>query len=70
MTYTYYKSELRLTITTTAFFAKVISANIVFLLAIVAYTSIIFSYFIVAKGADSVIVGNTLQRIPKRQRHV
>jgi len=39
---------------------EVISSDIIFLLAIFAYTTI-FSYFIVAKGTDSRIVRNNLQ---------
>jgi hypothetical protein len=56
---------VRLIIATTAFIGEIISANIVSLLAIVAYTFIISGHFIVAKGTDSFIVGNTLQQIPK-----
>jgi hypothetical protein len=44
----------------TSLLATVISADIVFLLAIIAYTFTIFNYFTVAKGTNS--RGNTPTR--------
>jgi hypothetical protein len=49
----------------TSLLAKVISADIVFLLAIIAYTFTNFRYFTLAKGTNS--RGNTLQQDTKRQ---
>ena len=53
---------LHLVITATAFFAKIIIVDIVFLVAAIAYTFTIFSHFTVAKGTNSRIAGKTLQQ--------
>jgi hypothetical protein len=49
----------------TSLLAKIISADIVFLLAIIAYTFSIFRYFTAEKGINC--RGNTLQQDTKRQ---
>ena len=51
-----------LIITATAFFAKIIIVDIVFLLATITYTFTIFSHFTVAKGTNSRIAVKTLQQ--------
>jgi len=48
----------------TSLLAKIISADIVFLLAIITYTFTNFRYFTLAKGTIS--RGNTLQQDTKR----
>jgi hypothetical protein len=60
----YYFNMLNI-IEATSLLAKVISADIVFILAIIAYTFTIFRYFTLAKGTNS--RGNTLQQDTKRR---